>query len=28
VEEVLAKEFAHEPGQPHNGYVSHAAKTV
>eukprot|EP01132_Coremiostelium_polycephalum_P014682 gene14682-17806_t len=28
VEEVLAKEFAHEPGQPHNGYISHAAKTV
>jgi amino acid transporter len=28
VEEVLAKEFAHEPGPSHNGYVSHAAKTV
>ncbi|QXI30542.1 APC family permease [Pseudomonas vanderleydeniana] len=28
VEEVLAKEFANEPGQSHNGYTDHAAKAV
>jgi hypothetical protein len=28
VEEVLAKEFSHEPGNPHNSYLDHAAKTV
>ncbi|MCY1462382.1 hypothetical protein D9M71_801490 [compost metagenome] len=28
VEEVLAKEFSHEPGKHHNGYLDHAAKTV
>jgi amino acid transporter len=26
VEEVLAKEFSHELGNPHNGYLDHAAK--
>ena len=28
VEEVLAKEFSHEPGNPHPGYIEHAAKAV
>jgi amino acid transporter len=28
VEDVLAKEFANEPGHSHNGYVSTAAKAV
>lgn len=28
VEDVLAKEFANEPGLPHNGYVSAVAKAV
>lgn len=28
VEDVLAKEFANEPGHTHHGYVSAAAKAV
>ena len=28
VEDVLAKEFANEPGHAHHGYVSTAAKAV
>jgi len=28
VEEVLAKEFSHEPGVAHDGYNDFAAKTV
>jgi hypothetical protein len=28
VEDVLAQEFSHEPGNPHDGHFEHAAKAV